>query len=71
VGLDDAVRSIVSRRDPDGFYVIIASSGARELLEKMGVEYEEYGSNIIVRVKSRRTAEELAKTLYRRGYLEA
>jgi len=67
----DPVREIVSRRDPQGYYVIPAKREALEVLKDLrDLEAEEAGTHVILRTKSRRRAEEVARILLRRGLLE-
>jgi len=59
------VREILSRRDPSGFYVILASRGAEEVLSDLGegVEVEVAGDLTIVRTRSRSLAEKIVRRL--------
>ncbi len=64
------VRSLLARRDPEGFYVVPARRGALQLLEGLeGVVVEEAGDTVFVRARSRRVAEKVARLLARRGLL--
>jgi len=58
----------VGRRDPEGYFVILASPEAKELVPQ-DVLVEEVGDLIIIRVKSRSKAVKLFKELKRRGLL--
>lgn len=63
------IREIVSKRDPFGYYVVVAlnSSEAEEVINKYKVRgellIEEVGNVIIVRSKSRKIVEELTRVL--------
>jgi len=59
------IREILSRRDPGGFYVILASRGAEEALSDLGegVEVEVAGDLTIVRTRSRSLAEKIVRRL--------
>ena len=68
----DVIKEILSRRDPQGMYVIVADARARDVVEEFrgwGVEWEEVGDEIIVRTRSRSVAERLARALARKGFL--
>jgi len=58
----------VGRRDPEGYFVLLASPEAKELLPR-DVLIEEAGDIIIIRVKSRSRAIKLLKELKKRGLL--
>jgi len=72
--LKDVIKEILSRRDPQGMYVIVADARARDIIEEFrgwGIEWEEVGDEVIVRTRSRSVAERLARALARRGLLKA
>lgn len=73
--VDKVVRDVLSRRDPIGYYVVIASNSVevKNLVSKLGRDselvLEEVGNMIIIRGKSRRIMEELARALVIKGLL--
>ncbi len=74
MSLDKVVREVLSRRDPQGMFVIVADARARDLIEEFrgwGVIAEEVGDEIIFRTRSRSVAERLARALARRGLLRS
>lgn len=74
--LEDTVRGLLSRRDPNGFYVILALNNSEAknavsgFLRGRDILIEEYGDLIVIRCKSRSVAERIAKTLLSRGLLK-
>ena len=69
-GVDRLVRGLLSRRDPEGFYVVPARREALRLLDGFeGIVFEEAGDTVFVRARSRRVAEKVARLLARRGLL--
>ncbi len=69
----DVVRELLSRRDPQGMYVILADPRARDIVERFrgwGATYEIVGDVMIVRIRSRGVAEKLARILLERGLLK-
>ncbi len=71
MSIEDLVRSVISKKDPAGFYVIVADRNALPIVEKYAkdVQVEEYGDSLVIRTKSRRVAEELARRLARKNML--
>ncbi len=66
------VDDIISRKDPQGYYVIPAKKDALKFLKiGSGVLIEDVGDFIIIRVKSRRIAERMARSLALKGLVEA
>jgi len=59
------IREILSRRDPSGFYVILAFREAEDVLNDLreGVEVEVVGDLAIVRTRSRSLAEKIVRRL--------
>ncbi len=58
-----AIDELLSRRDPMGYYVLLAKREALELLKDMGVEVEEAGELVVVKTRSRSLARKTAKIL--------
>jgi len=68
--LDKLIRSILSRRDPEGFYVILAKGKGFDIVKRFNdVVVDHVGEDIIIRTKSRKTAVELIRSLHRLGLL--
>ena len=66
------IDDIVSRKDPQGYYVIPAKKDALKFLKMENeVLIEDIGDSIIIRVKSRRIAERIARGLALKGLIEA
>jgi hypothetical protein len=69
--LKNVIKDFISRKDPQGYYVIPAKKEALEILrETDDINIEEGGDYIIIRTKSRREAERILKALAKRGLLE-
>ncbi len=69
--MENIVREYLSRRTPDGYYVIPVKIEARGLLEKYrGLIFEEAGALLFVKTKSRSIAERILRKMYRQGLLE-
>jgi len=69
---DKIIRDIVSRRSPDGSYLVISlnSSEAKKIiLQYSDISVEESGYLLVVKSRSRRVIEELARKLLARGFL--
>ncbi len=58
----------LGKRDPEGYFVIVASKEAKDFLPE-GVKVEEVGDEIIIRTKSRSLAMRIVKELRRKGLL--
>lgn len=58
----------LGKRDPQGYFVIIAKKEALEKVPK-GVLVEEAGDSIIIRIKSRSMALKIMKELEKEGLL--
>ena len=69
--MEEEIRSILSRKDPQGYYVIVAEASARDLVKEWekDVRIEEVGDRLIIRTRSRRVAERLARRLASRNLL--
>ncbi len=59
---------MLGKRDPQGYFVIVAKREALDLLPKE-VSVEEVGDSVIIRVKSRSLAQKLLKRLQKEGLL--
>ncbi len=64
------VKDYISRKDPQGYYVIPARFDAVNIAEKFRIEIENVGNCVLLRTKSRRVAETLVKLLMRKGLLD-
>jgi hypothetical protein len=67
------IEEILSRKDPQGYYVLVYPASAASRLSDVirdtdSVEIEEYAGNIIVRTKSRRMAKLIVIEMAKRGY---
>ncbi len=62
------VREYLERRDPEGYYVIVAKAGALSLLPP-GVEYTLAGEVVVIRTKSRSQAAKILKLLHEKDLL--
>ncbi len=73
MNLNKIIREYLSRRTPNGYYVITARLEAKEILSRLpegeSIEYEELSDTLIVKVKARSLAEKLIRILYRRKLL--
>lgn len=73
MGTDDVesiIREYLSKRTPDGYYVIPVKNEARRLLERYhDIVLEESGLLLFVKTKSRSTAEKILRKLYHRRLL--
>jgi len=72
LNVEKIIRDIVSRRDPSGYYVLLVSntSDAKSVLAQYtSIVIEECGGVLVVKCKSRRIVEELARKLGNRGVL--
>ncbi len=68
--MTNSIRDILSRRAPDGSYIILARSEALPLLERERVEIEVLSKNLVaVKTRSRSLAEKLARKLSKKGLL--
>jgi adenylylsulfate kinase-like enzyme len=64
------VREYLSRRDPQGYYVILARKESKDMLAGIsGIIVEEVGDMVIVRTRSRSIAEKVIRLLAKRGLL--
>ncbi|MEM1560004.1 MAG: hypothetical protein QW775_05870 [Ignisphaera sp.] len=66
--MNKIIQEIISKRDPFGYYVILAANNVevKFILEKFkykGLILDEIGSLLIIRCKSRRIAEKLIRLL--------
>lgn len=66
---DKLLAELLSRRDPQGFYVIVARREALEAVRCEKVHVELVGDLVIIRSRARNVAERLAKLLLRQGLL--
>jgi hypothetical protein len=69
------IKEILSRRDPQGYYIILAANSAelQRVLEEyigLGVQVDYYGDTALIRCKSRRVAEEIARKLHSKRLLK-
>ncbi|MEM1508421.1 MAG: hypothetical protein QXY49_06015 [Thermofilaceae archaeon] len=63
-------RFFIERRDPQGFYIVIAKKEALDTLAEFeGVIVEEIGDAVALKTKSRRTAFKLSIFLSSKGLL--
>lgn len=72
--LDDIVKEITSRKDPNGFYVLIAkyTDETMKILEEIGsneLSTDFIGEVVLVKTKSRRLAQVIARRLLIKGHL--
>ncbi len=68
--IENIIREYLSRKTPDGYYVIPAKYEAHSLLEKYnGIVLEEAGTLLFIKTRSRSTAEKILRKLYRWGLL--
>ena len=66
------VNDIISRKDPQGYYIIPAKKDALKFLKiENEVSIEDLGTSIIIKVKSRRIAERIARSLALKNLIEA
>lgn len=66
------IRELLSRKDPQGYYVIPCKLDILRFLEKHNIEsivVEEIGDIVLLRIKSRRVAEYLAFIALKQGLL--
>ncbi|MEZ0345553.1 MAG: hypothetical protein ABWK01_03300 [Infirmifilum sp.] len=59
---------LLGRRDPDGFYVILAKKEAVKILPR-GISFIPDGDRLVLRVKSRSEASRILRLLIREGLL--
>jgi hypothetical protein len=69
------IKEILSRRDPQGYYIILATNSTelQRILEEyvgLGVQVDYYGDAVLIRCKSRRVAEEIARKLHSKKLLK-
>ncbi len=68
--IENIIREYLSRKTPDGYYVIPVKPGARGLIEKYkGLVLEETGSLLFIKTRSRSVAEKILRKLYRQRLL--
>ncbi|MEM1522143.1 MAG: hypothetical protein QXU69_03910 [Thermofilaceae archaeon] len=60
---------LLGKRDPEGYYVILAKLEALPLLEGFDVRVEQNPSLLVVRVKSRSMARKICRILQARDLL--
>jgi hypothetical protein len=75
VSNERVIKEILSRRDPQGYYIILAANSAelQRVLEEyigLGVQVDYYGDAVLIRCKSRRVAEEIARKLHSKRLLK-
>jgi len=69
--VDRVVAEILAKRDPEGYYVVLADPGAREVLNGFkGIVVEEAGGSLVVRTRSRSLVEKLVRRLASAGLLK-
>lgn len=73
MNIERLVREVLSRKDPRGYYVIVADRRAlneiRELISSV-VDLEEAGDVVFIRVASRSIAEKMIRTIAPKGLLK-
>lgn len=72
--VDKITREIISKKDPFGYYIILASNNAetRSILEELkckDLSIDEIGDILIIRCRSRRIAERLIRLLASKNLL--
>ncbi len=68
--IDDVIREYLSRKTPDGYYIIPASLAAREIVAKYNnVVVEETGTILFIKTRSRSIAEKVLRKLWTRNLL--
>jgi len=69
--VDRVAAEILAKRDPEGYYVILAEPSAREVLNGFsGIVVEEAGNSLVVRTRSRSLVEKVVKRLASAGLLK-
>jgi len=69
--VDRVVAEILSKRDPEGYYVILAEPSAREALNGFkDIVVEEAGGSLVVRTRSRSLVERVVRRLAAAGLLK-
>jgi len=69
--VDRVVAEILAKRDPEGYYVILAEPSAREVLNGFkGIVIEEAGGSLVARTRSRSLVEKLVRRLAKAGLLK-
>ncbi|HIQ03126.1 MAG TPA: hypothetical protein EYH40_01755 [Desulfurococcales archaeon] len=72
--IDSIIKSIISKRDPQGYYVIPLRNKPElnSLLSRFkGLNVESYGSIVIVRTKSRDIAKRIIRDALRCGLVDS
>jgi hypothetical protein len=70
---EEVLRGILSRRDPHGYYVLVADKRCLEVLkqnQRATIIVEEIGDSVIIKAKSRSVAERIARLLIAKGLLK-
>lgn len=73
--IDRIIKQIISRRDPFGYFIVVAVNNveSRKIIDKYiqagAIIVEHVGDVIIIRGKSRKTLEDLARDLIIRNLL--
>lgn len=70
---EKVLRSVLSKRDPHGYYVLVADKKCFEVLkqnQRATIIMEEIGDSVIIKAKSRSVAERIAKLLIAKGLLK-
>ncbi len=59
--VEKIVKDIIRRKDPKGYYIIPAEKGVLKFIKDKDILIENLGTYVILRTKSRRVAERLAR----------
>lgn len=58
------------KKDPQGYYVIVASKSAKDVIKNLkDVIFEDYSDLVIIKTKSRRIAHLIVNRLYKLGLM--
>lgn len=71
--IDEQIKELLARRDPKGFYVIPSDRSSIDLVRHFynDVEFEEVGDLVLIKTRSRRVAERIARILIQRGLIKS
>ncbi len=62
------IHEILSRRDPEGYYVIVAKKGFEKYISG-NIRVIHLGDKVIIRTKSRRLAQKILNDGFRKGLI--